>query len=199
LEREVPVKKFRMASRLVIVLALVVSIALVAEAAYADPGYLEDRTAQLINSSRDAHGRQHVSRAWDLDAIARNHSARMAASAGLFHNGNLAGEVPGGWSGLAENVGVGPSVDDVHTAFRNSPSHMANMVGDYDKVGIGVVEAGGMVFITEVFWRSADQPSYSAPAKVKSCRKVKGRTRCSTVKKYKKKAKKVSKSRKRRR
>lgn len=187
-------KKFRLASRLIIVLALVVSMALVAEAAHADPGAEVERSGELMNTSRAAHGRAGLTRAWDLDAIATNHSARMAAAGEIFHNGNLAGEVPGGWTGLAENVGVGPSAVDVHNAFMNSPGHAANILGGYDKVGIGVVEAGGAVYITEVFWKTADQPTYSAPTTVKKCRKVKGRTRCSTVKKFRKKA---SKSRKR--
>jgi hypothetical protein len=192
-------KKFRMASRLIIVLALLVSMALVAETAHADAGAVVDRTTWLVDQSRGAHRLGGLSRAWDLDAIAARHSAAMAAAGGIFHNGALAGHVPGGWAALAENVGVGPSADDVHNAFMNSAGHKANILGGYDKVGIGVAEAGGLVYITEVFWKSADQQTYSAPVKAKSCRKVKGRTRCSTVKKYKKKSRKSSKARGRRR
>lgn len=193
-------KKFRMASKLILVLALLVNMALVAETAHADAGPpTADYSGHLIYVSRSAHGLGGLLRVAELDAVARNHSARMAGANGIFHNGNLAGEVSGGWAGLAENVGVGPNTDEVHNAFMNSPGHKANILGGYDKVGVGVVESGGLVFITQVFWKSADQPTYSAPAKVKSCRKVKGRTRCSTVKKYKKRSKKSSKARRRRR
>ena len=190
-------KKFRMASRLIIVLALLVSMALVAETAHADAGAAADWSGQLINKSRRDHGMGGLHRAYQLDVVALNHSARMAAAGGIFHNGNLAAEVPSHWGALAENVGVGPSADSVHGAFMGSPGHKANILGGYDHFGVGVVESGGLVFVTEVFFKSADQPSYSAPAKAKKCSKVKGRTRCTTVKKYKKKAKKSSKARRR--
>lgn len=191
--------KFRMATKLVIVLALLVSMALVAETAHAEAGAATERTTNFINDARGANGLSGLARSWDLDAVARQHSARMAGAGGIFHNGSLAAEVPNHWAALAENVGVGPSEDAVHNGFMNSPGHRANILGGYDKVGIGVVESGGLAFITEVFWKSADQASYSAPAKAKSCRKVKGRTRCTSVKKYKKKSRKVSKARRRRR
>lgn len=181
-------KKIRGFSRLVIVSALVVSMGLISEIAHADAGMVEERTAQLVNSVRAVHGLPGLGRSPQLDAVARNHAARMAAAGRIFHNGNLSGEVSGNWVALGENVGVGPSADAVHSAFMHSPAHAANVYGRWDSMGLGVVESGGAVFITQVFSKSSDVASYSAPAKVKRCKKVKGRTRCTSVKKYKKKA-----------
>lgn len=182
-------KKIRGFSRLVIISALVVSMGLITEVAHADPGVQEGRTEHLVNFERAGHGLAALARSPHLDAVARNHSARMAATGGIFHNGNLAGEVGGAWVALGENVGMGAYADGLHHAFMNSPSHAANILGSYDSVGIGAVEVGGTVFITQVFSKNA-APAYSAPAKTKKCKKVKGRTKCTTAKKSYKKAKK---------
>lgn len=180
-------KSIRRFSRLVIVSALVVSMGLITEVAHADAGMVEERTAQLVNSVRAVHGLPGLGRSPQLDAVARNHSARMAAAGGIFHNGNLAGEVSGSWIALGENVGVGPSADAVHSAFMHSPAHSANVYGRWDSMGLGVVESGGQVFITQVFSKNSLVASYSAPAKTKSCKKVRGRTRCTSTKKKSKK------------
>lgn len=101
----------------------------------------------------------------DLTSIARRHSQRMASSGTIFHNGNLANEAPSDWKSLGENVGMGPSCDEIHSAFMNSASHRKNILDPkFNFVGVGVVIASdGTLFVTEVFME-ASQPAPSQPA-----------------------------------
>lgn len=121
-----------------------------------------------INAARGSRGPLAVD--GSLVTVARRHSQRMANSGSIYHNGGLAGEVPSGWKSLGENVGMGPTCDDIHAAFMNSPSHRANILDpDFNFVGVGVVVAGdGTIFVTEVFMqKEASQPAQNAPAPTK--------------------------------
>lgn len=182
--------------KILILMAMVASISLVAEGvSLADPVSDEARFVQLINQDRANSGLGPLSGDGPLVGAARNQSSRMAASGTIFHNSNLPGEVPGGWQSLGENVGTGATVDDLHAAFMNSPGHRANVLGNYDRIGVGIVMSGSTYFVTEVFWKTA---SASAPASasaapapaasVKKCRRVKRRTICSKVKAKRRKA-----------
>ena len=73
------------------------------------------------------------------------------------------------WSRAAENVGVNTmrtfctldearasiqgATDSLHTAFVNSSGHYANMVGDFNQVGIGVHFVGSKLWVTVRFAR----------------------------------------------
>jgi hypothetical protein len=137
---------------------------LLAENASADQFSDEDRFIQLINSDRAASGLPGLAMDGTLRDLARRHSGEMAAAGQIFHNSGLASQVPGGWSAIGENVGVGGSVDGLHSAFMNSPGHRANVLGGYDKAGIGIVMSGSTIYVTEVFWKSASSPAAVAPA-----------------------------------
>ena len=110
-----------------------------------------------INASRSAAGLPPVSMHSDLVPAARNHSAEMMAAGQIYHTSNLAG-VASGWEALAENVGVGPSVDNLHTAFMNSAGHRANILGDYNYVGVGVASEGDVLWVTVIFMRKGAAP-----------------------------------------
>ena len=88
-----------------------------------------------------------------LDWYAAVHSQQMAAAGTIFHSASLlaVGQVVPGWTNLGENVGYGPSVDSVESGFDYSPHHLANMLGPYDAVGVGVAYSGGLVYVTEEF------------------------------------------------
>ena len=91
----------------------------------------------------------------DLARYATRHSRRMAALGYLFHSrdGQLHGALEGtGWSVAGENVGVGPSLEELQAAFMRSAPHRANVLRpEYQRVGIGVVESGDVLWITLVF------------------------------------------------
>ncbi|MFN2610189.1 MAG: CAP domain-containing protein [Actinomycetota bacterium] len=109
------------------------------------------------NSARISAGVAPLTTRGDLVSIARRHSSQMAASGTIFHNGNLANEAPSDWQALGENVGMGPTCDDIHTAFMNSPHHRANILdSQFNYVGIGVVVASdGTIYVTEVFMKAS--------------------------------------------
>lgn len=121
-------------------------------------GVAEDEAAfvSLINQSRAANGQPAMSADAAAADVARAWSQRMAAAGGLSHNPNLANDVSvhvtTQWTRIGENVGVGYSVRGLHDAFMSSAGHRANILGDFNRVGVGVVkEASGRIWVTVVF------------------------------------------------
>jgi hypothetical protein len=147
--------------------ALVTAILLVATVfaapVLAAPGD-EAGFVSLINSERSSRGLNALNVYWDLVDDARVHSDVMANADKIFHSSNLSG-VTSGWAALGENVGVGPTVGDLHAAFMNSSGHRANILGDWDSVGVGVTPTDkGYMFVTVVFMKAAESQPAPAPA-----------------------------------
>ncbi|HET7309940.1 MAG TPA: CAP domain-containing protein [Mycobacteriales bacterium] len=128
-----------------------------------------DYEAQFVadmNAARQANGLAPYSVASDLTAVARNHSAQMASSQSLYHNPSLTTQIQN-WQAVGENVGEGPTVSDIHTAFMNSPEHRANILDhDFTQVGVGVsVDKNGIIWVTEDFREPmSSSSSSSAPS-----------------------------------
>lgn len=124
----------------------------------------EAQFVSLINQLRASVGAGQLGVDSRLTSIARSWSANMVTT-GLHHNPNLASQAPAGWTMLGENVGYGPSVSQLETAFQNSPHHYANMVQPaFTTVGVGVVIANGTLWVTEDFM-AAGAPAPSAPVR----------------------------------
>ncbi len=141
------------------VVAFVTSLALVLAvfvlgAATAGPAGATSTEASVtskINSARSARGVHRLSTRSDLVAVARGQARRMAARNALYHNPSLAQQVRN-FRWVGENVGYGPTVAKVHSAFMASHGHKANLLDrDYTEVGVGAVWAGGRVWIAQVF------------------------------------------------
>jgi len=144
--------------------ALMVTFGIMAQAAGADTVSDEQRFVQMINADRAANGLGALTWLPQIVDTSRSHSAEMAQAGNIFHTANL-GAIPGAWVLLGENVGMGGSVDALHQAFMNSPHHRENILGSYDKVGIGIVMGGSdgqTIFVTEQFWKSAPVPAVRA-------------------------------------
>jgi hypothetical protein len=87
----------------------------------------------------------------NLVAKARSWSAGMAAAGRIWHS-TLSDGITEEWKKLGENVGMGGSVDGLHTAFVNSPHHYENLVDpSFGYVGIGIVMNGDTIYVTESF------------------------------------------------
>ncbi len=130
--------------------AVVLTVVPWASPALGSPGE-ESGFVRLINQERSARGLNTLEVYWDLVDDARAHSNVMRDADQIFHSSNL-GSVTGGWSALGENVGVGPTVPDLHTAFMDSSGHRANVLGDWNYVGVGVTQTDlGYMFVTVVF------------------------------------------------
>jgi Cysteine-rich secretory protein family len=120
--------------------------------AFASTYDFESQFVAKMNAARQASGLAPYAVASDLAAVARNHSQQMASQQSLYHNPSLTTQVAN-WQAVGENVGEGPSVPDIHTAFMNSPEHRANILDhDFTQVGVGVaVDKNGIIWVTEDF------------------------------------------------
>ena len=104
-----------------------------------------------INSLRASQGAGSLQVHSVLTAKAQAWAAHMAATGCLCHS-NLTDGVNVGWRKLGENVGRGPSVASLQSAFIGSPEHLANMLDRrFQWVGIGVAYGGGQMWVAEVF------------------------------------------------
>ena len=109
----------------------------------------ERRLFSMVNRARDANGRGHLGLSNSLSRRAHRHSRQMADSGSLFHSCLDCGKRRS--PSMAENVGVGGSLGAVHRALMNSSGHRANILGGFNRVGVGVVRRGDRVWVTELF------------------------------------------------
>jgi hypothetical protein len=138
-----------------IILTATMIVGLVAPAASAASH--ESELLALMNAERAANGLGAVSMHSDLVDDALVWSQHLLAQGSLSHNPNLS-SVTSSWDALGENVGVGTSAASLHHAFMASASHRANLLGDYDYVGIAVVEeTSSKLWVTVVFMRQLGQ------------------------------------------
>ncbi len=129
-------------------------VGLLSSAAAADAG-AEAQYIKKANQARAERGAGALRADAELTAVARRWSAKMAQAQSLSHNPNLPSEVTQDWEKLAENVGTGPTVDEVHAAFMGSTSHRTKILDPvFTTVGVGVVtDAKGRMWVTEVFMK----------------------------------------------
>jgi hypothetical protein len=135
-----------------------------------DPGTAEARFLVLTNQARANAGLPPLVRDGGLDGVARQWSSHMqsvfASNGGkvvdpaaptdcnrtaLCHRPDLGpalSSIDPGWHHGGENIGVGGDVEALQGAFVESSGHYANIVGPYDRVGIGVVAAGDRIWVT---------------------------------------------------
>lgn len=115
----------------------------------------EQRFANLVNRERADRGLPTMRVNLQMVRIGRDWSNTMAVEERLYHRPELQSQVFGPWQRLGENVGrtgyapgesIDAAVDRLHQAFMDSPGHRANILGDYNQVGVGVVvgKSGGL-------------------------------------------------------
>lgn len=121
----------------------------------------ETEFVSLINQTRTAAGLGPLTGYEDLVDDARRHTAEMIAAGKIYHSTSAQlSSYTTGWTQVGENVGMGPNPSILHTAFMASPSHKANILGDYDRVGVGADRApDGTMFVTVLFMKSAAVPA----------------------------------------
>ncbi len=115
----------------------------------------------MTNASRSAAGLGPLTVDGALTGYARTHTASMIASGTIFHSTSAQlSSITTGWTRVGENVGMGPSVATIQQAFMNSAGHKANILGDFNYVGIGVDTApSGSMFVTVIFMKKAGSPA----------------------------------------
>jgi uncharacterized protein YkwD len=111
-----------------------------------------DLLLTLTNRFRHDHGIPILGRSASLNRLAQHHSRRMASDDRLFHTTNLSSKLSGSVSAWGENVGYGMTIRSVFTAFVRSAPHRANLLDRrFRRVGIGIVRAHGVYWITMIF------------------------------------------------
>ena len=108
-----------------------------------------------INASRAANGLANLAVDGGLRSHARNHTQDMMDAGNIYHStsAELQAAAGSGWSRLGENVGRGGTPSSLHDAFMNSSGHRANILGDYNYVGVGTGSTGGVLYVTVVFMK----------------------------------------------
>jgi uncharacterized protein YkwD len=119
--------------------------------------------ASLINGARASAGERGYQYCGDLAAVAQGQAQRMASAQRLYHNPNLTTDVKN-WVWVGENVGYGPTVDTLFSAFMHSPPHRANILDhDFTQVGVGAVTVNGTIWVSMVFRDPSGASSTSHP------------------------------------
>ena len=119
----------------------------------ASAGSYENEALAMLNAERAAAGLAPVAMHSDLTDDALAWSQHLFNQGSLSHNPSLS-SVTANWDKLGENVGVGTSIAALHSAFMESAGHRGNILGDYDSVGIAVVEeTSSKLWITVVFMK----------------------------------------------
>jgi uncharacterized protein YkwD len=106
-----------------------------------------------LYAARTSRGLCKLSLDPEISKVALVHTREMVRKNSLHHtsSSDLSRRVTN-WIVLGENVGVGGTVDSLHQAFMNSPSHRDNIEhGAYRHVGIGVRKADGRMWVTVIF------------------------------------------------
>jgi uncharacterized protein YkwD len=151
-------------------LTMALSLVVITEATTpAAAGTAEDEASfvTLINRSRADAGKASLAADSAAANVARAWSQQMANAGQISHNPSLAAEVSTWvttqWTRIGENVGVGYGVASLHDAFMASTGHRANILGDYNRVGVGVVQASGRMWVTVVFIKGPALPQGNQP------------------------------------
>ena len=151
-------------------------------------GASEGEFLAKINASRSAAGLGPLTVDGGIRSHARNHTQDMINSGGIYHSSSAELQAAGGsgWLKLGENVGRGGTVDSLHTAFMNSAGHKANILGDYNMVGIGTASSDGVLYVTVVFMKKggSSSPTTTAPSSTETTKakpKPKATTTTSTI------------------
>ncbi|MGE0879725.1 MAG: CAP domain-containing protein [Acidimicrobiia bacterium] len=126
------------------------------------PNDAEVQFFDLINQERAKQGLDALQRDPGLDAVARNWSGSMQLAGKISHRPDLAAQIASvepQWRRGGENVGVGGTVPSLHTAFMNSPGHRDNVLGNWNRIGVGAVVQNGVIWVTMNFLLGPDLPA----------------------------------------
>ena len=104
-----------------------------------------------MNQERADNGKQALAWRSDLADVAQAWAQHMASAQVLAHNPGLTRQVHD-WRLVGENVGEGPTLDDLDGAFMSSPEHRDNILcSQYTEVGVGSAQTNGRIWIVVDF------------------------------------------------
>jgi uncharacterized protein YkwD len=137
-----------------VAVVVAVLVAGTSSTALADDLPRRNKMLRLLNQTRQNHGRPVFRLNASVSHRAWLHSKAMASRNRLFHTGNLYDAVrayrPSAWG---ENVGMGGVLYRVRVLWMQSAGHRANILNArYRRIGIGVMKARGLVWVTTIFY-----------------------------------------------
>jgi uncharacterized protein YkwD len=123
------------------------------------------RVVDDTNAVRAEAGLRPLVRNADMDRVAAAWARQQWENGTMSHNPNYSTQIPSGWSRAGENVAKGYTYLQVVPAWKASPGHYANMVNDYNSIGIGYFEQDGRRYWTQLFakYSGVTQPPIAAP------------------------------------
>ena len=121
----------------------------------------EQKMVNLLNQDRNNNGLAALTLDPELCRIARIKSADMRDNNYFAHESPTYGRVGEmlkrfgyAYSAAGENIAHHANVDKAQAAFMSSSGHRANILGNWTKVGIGIVtDANGYIYATQIFAR----------------------------------------------
>jgi uncharacterized protein YkwD len=129
--------------------AVVFGVALIASSCVSNE---QTTVFNQINNSRTSRGIGATGANQWLSDFAQDWAEYMAANCTLGHSRTYASSNPYRWRSLAENVGRGTSLANVHNAFMNSASHKANILNPkFNYSGTGVATGCGYYWVVHEF------------------------------------------------
>lgn len=118
----------------------------------------------LTNADRSTNGLAPLTSTSDLQAFAQRRAEEMMRAGKLWHTATLSTDVTN-WRVVGENVGRGPTLTDIQTAFMASPTHRANVLRpEFSQAGVGVVWDGVDLFYVAVIFRQPATETTPTPA-----------------------------------
>jgi uncharacterized protein YkwD len=124
--------------------------------------YVVDET----NAVRAEVGLPPLVRNAGLDTVAAAWSLQQWTTGIMMHNPLFSVQIDSGWLRAGENVAKGYSYTQVVPAWKASPTHYANIVNDYNSIGIGYFELNGRRYWTQLFAKYPMAPVNSAAPQV---------------------------------
>jgi len=117
----------------------------------------------LTNQSRSQYGLGPLSDDIAARNVARAWAIHMAATRSLAHNPYLTSQVSqqvtNAWTAIGENVGVGANGAALYSSFMSSTPHRANILGDFNRVGVGAAwDTSGSLWVSVVFIKGPSIP-----------------------------------------
>ena len=117
-------------------------------------GCLRSTQSQVLselNADRSAHKLRTLPTQADAQRKAQAWAEKLARENTLYHS-TLTDGIKVKWCSIGENIGYGPSVQEIEDAYMESPHHRANIVNTkWNGVGIGHATNGKRVFTVQVF------------------------------------------------
>ena len=106
----------------------------------------------LMDADRAQQGLPALSVSAQLNSVAAAWTDELITQGALSHDPFIVSFLPAGWTRWGENVGMGITPATLETAFMASAPHRANILGQYNEVGVGAeTGANGMLFVTVDF------------------------------------------------